>query len=569
MSESSQTTLFKILSRMRGDLGRAAEVLEGTAKNRVSSLTDTEIAVSGMSIDVVGIPAYVENPEEFEDYGLTEAGWYVFLKIESKDATPISASTIIEGADGYIATPGELYLSVAVRFDAAALSRIVVINWGTYEDAFTVKATDLAVRNLNVMVTYRVYPVDEFATWEYALTADTVFTAEHYYYTRNGEEYEPVPVSAYTIGDPIPAYYVQVPAYALTTDTVFASGTDYYTLDGDVYTLATVTEGEAIPVNTYYVATVTYARTEDTAFVEGTTYYTKSGATYVEAEVTAGDPVPAYYGHSKVTFAGMSRNVTYSLDTVVDCPSVFILPEIADDGYGAWFEFRFRHSGSFSSTLVPPSSDVKVASEHTQAETKGVNMVNLHYTTAGGAKVWRFMNTHSTFTASAPVLSKIEFRTLPTKTEYAVGEAIDGTGAVVVATYEDGSSKLVTPTYPATYDGAPSVTASYTEGEITALCTFDVTMPHLETLVFTTNPTKMSYVYGEAIDYTGAVLTATFANGASIDVTAQCTFSPAQGTIIEASGGETETMVVLTAYYTAGNESISESITAIATVPAS
>lgn len=140
--------------------------------------------------------------------------------------------------------------------------------------------------------------------------------------------------------------------YALTTDTTFAAGKNYYTLQDGVYTLAEVTEGAEVPADTYYV-------------------------------------------HSKVTFSGMARNITYQFDEIVDCPSEFVLPAIEDDGYGAWFEIRLRHSGSFSSTLVPVDSDVKIATEHTQAETVGFNMIDLHYMCIDGVKIWRFMNTHS------------------------------------------------------------------------------------------------------------------------------------------------------------------------------
>ena len=46
-------------------------------------------------------------------------------------------------------------------------------------------------------------------------------------------------------------------------------------------------------------------------------------------------------------------------------------------------------------TLTPPSADVKIATEHTQKETKGLNMIDLHYTSVNGVKLWRFLNTHS------------------------------------------------------------------------------------------------------------------------------------------------------------------------------
>ena len=73
----------------------------------------------------------------------------------------------------------------------------------------------------------------------------------------------------------------------------------------------------------------------------------------------------------------------------------FILPEIEDDTHGAWFEIRCRHAGSYSITLLPPEG-VKIATEHTQKEKAGVNMINLHYTVVDGVKIWRFMNTCST-----------------------------------------------------------------------------------------------------------------------------------------------------------------------------
>jgi len=77
----------------------------------------------------------------------------------------------------------------------------------------------------------------------------------------------------------------------------------------------------------------------------------------------------------------------------------FILPTVDNDTHGCWFEIRCRHNGSYSMTLTPPDDTVKIATEHTQAETKGLNMINLHYTNVCGVKLWRFMNTHSTIPA--------------------------------------------------------------------------------------------------------------------------------------------------------------------------
>lgn len=153
---------------------------------------------------------------------------------------------------------------------------------------------------------------------------------------------------------------------------------------------------------TFYVydaapyATWEYVLTTDTTFAADKKYYTYDGETYTLAEVTPGATIEpgTYYKHSKVIIQGLVRNVTYRLNEIVDCPMEFILPEIEDDCHGAWFEIRCRHAGEYSMSLIPPEG-VKIATEHTQKETAGMNMINLHYTVIDGVKLWRFMNTHS------------------------------------------------------------------------------------------------------------------------------------------------------------------------------
>lgn len=374
--------------------------LTGMAKNRIHSLNDVPLSF-GNVVEVAGIPVYVDNVANYPGYGITETGWYVFARIDAKDGTAVTAETTITGADGYIAIIGNRYVDVAVRFEVAALSRTVVIDWGAYTDEFVFRATDLAVRNLDYRVTFYVYDIAPYVTWEYALTTDTVFAAGKQYYTKDEND-------VYTLAQ------VETVAYVLTEDTVFQSGKTYYISDGEGgYTAATV-------------QTVAYVLTEDETFQDGKTYYTTDGTTYTAATVTTGEavtaetyyeattvpvtantyyeqttvPIPAdtYYNHSSVTFSGMKRNITYQCNEIIDCPQVYVLPEIEDDEHGCWFEIRLRHSGSFSSTLQVPEG-VKVATEHTQAETAGLNMVDLHYSNVGGVKLWRFLNTHSTIPA--------------------------------------------------------------------------------------------------------------------------------------------------------------------------
>lgn len=140
-----------------------------------------------------------------------------------------------------------------------------------------------------------------------------------------------------------------------------------------------------------------YALTEDTTFAEGKNYYTKDGDVYTLAEVTAGESVPAetYYNHSKAKFAGMARNVTYKLESLIDCPIEIELPEVDDDGHGAWYELQLRYSSTYSCTLIPPSADVKVGTTQTQSQTAGINVIDLQYTAIDGLQVWTLLNTHT------------------------------------------------------------------------------------------------------------------------------------------------------------------------------
>ena len=94
----------------------------------------------------------------------------------------------------------------------------------------------------------------------------------------------------------------------------------------------------------------------------------------------------------------MVPNVTYKLDDTVDCPIEIVLPEVADDGHGAWFEIQMRYSGSYSCTLVPPEG-VKIGTAQTQAQSAGINTIDLQYTVAGAVKMWTLLNTHSNIPA--------------------------------------------------------------------------------------------------------------------------------------------------------------------------
>ncbi len=345
----SQITKPVILNETGERIADALEQMAATAGQvRVTSLTSTPLRSGAEIVEAIGIPQYIEHPEEYSSLGLTEKGWYVFARIACPAGRHVTGETRVSGAAGSLIVVGSDHIDVAVRYDVAALAVAVVVTWGPDTETFVFKASDLAVRNLDYRTTYYIYDIEPFITWEWGLTADTTFSKEKQYYTKNGDEY--------TLAE------VQTVQYNLTADATFQTGKKYYTREGDVYTEATVTVGEAVTANTYYEA----------------------------SDV----PVPAdtYYNHTKLRFAGMTRNISYRLNTPIDCPIEIVLPEVPDDGYGCWFEIQVRALGGFSITPEVPEG-VQLASNTLAWTAKGIYYLDMHYANVAGLKLWRCVRT--------------------------------------------------------------------------------------------------------------------------------------------------------------------------------
>ena len=338
----------------------------------------TDLAVRNLDYRVT---FYVYDADEFATWEYTPASdesyegtTYYTVENGAYTAAPVIANNQIPEdtyyVHDYVLTADETFVSGTTYYTKSD---------STYSEAEVTEGAQ---------VTPSTYYVD---TW--ALTTDKTFAGTAYYKKQNGVYAK----AAVIAGDTVPTAYYEH-SYVLTDDDTFAEGKTYYLLQDGSYSAAEVTAGEDVPENTYYEDS--YTLTTDLVFVEGKTYYVKNSSAYSAAEVTAGEDVPdPSFVHNKVVIQGLVRNVTYRLNEIVDCPMEFILPEIEEDTHGAWFEIRCRHAGRYSMTLTPPSGDIKIASEHTQAETAGINMINLHYTVVDGVKIWRFMNTHSSIPA--------------------------------------------------------------------------------------------------------------------------------------------------------------------------
>lgn len=180
------------------------------AGNRVTALNGELIAQN--VVEVVGAPAYVSEDDlgDYSDYGIEEAGWYVFARVSASGDNAVGDDFEITGAAGY-KTPetGDDHIDVAVKFAVASVSKVVTINWGDATEKFIFRATDLAIRNLDYRVTYYLYDFSAYATFTFAAATGN-FASGKNYFVKDGDEYVPADPDDITVGSAIPAntYYV-------------------------------------------------------------------------------------------------------------------------------------------------------------------------------------------------------------------------------------------------------------------------------------------------------------------------------------------------------------------------
>jgi len=180
----------------------------------------------------------------------------------------------------------------------------------------------------------------------------------------------------------------------------------------------------------------------------------------------------------------------------------------------------------------------------------------------------------------------IHVTTMPTKTVYndANGINFDPSGIVITMTDAAGNTTNVTPfcTYDVdigddlrvSEDASPAswpVVVYYNVGNVTYATSFRVTVYYsesggsdsgggseggsgevttktLSSIAITTPPTKTVYAYDEQFSATGMVVTATYSDDTTADVTSSCTITPAAGTPILNIGTSPSTFTITASY---------------------
>ena len=141
----------------------------------------------------------------------------------------------------------------------------------------------------------------------------------------------------------------------------------------------------------------------------------------------------------------------------------------------------------------------------------------------------------------AVTLSSIAVTTMPNKTVFEVGDEFVTTGIVITATYSDNSTKNVTGSasfagYNMSEAGTQTITVTYVEDGVTQTTTYQITVNEpqvvppepavtLSSIAITSQPRKTEFVVGDILDTTGLVVTATYSDGTTKDVTSSVSFS--------------------------------------------
>lgn len=186
----------------------------------------------------------------------------------------------------------------------------------------------------------------------------------------------------------------------------------------------------------------------------------------------------------------------------------------------------------------------------------GIEHVQVDYTYDSVSR-----STSFTLNVSAIKIDSFEI-TPPSKLTYDEGEALDYTGLVATAIYNNGDTKNVTndctfePLEGSAADPEKTlVKVFYSEDGRSFTGSFDIEV--IEAPVFegitVTPPTYTSYWLGDETDYTGVVVTGEFSDGTTIDVTSESTFDPANGTTT------TMDMSVVNVYYTRNGSTYTDS----------
>ena len=140
---------------------------------------------------------------------------------------------------------------------------------------------------------------------------------------------------------------------------------------------------------------------------------------------------------------------------------------------------------------------------------------------------------------SFKTLESISITSLPSITEYAVGDTFSADGLVVKAKFSDDSYSNVTnyelSTPDMTTPGTKTITVTYTVNSLVKTATFDITVSEIEKVLdsidVTSQPTKTTYILNEEFSSEGLVVKAIYNIGSPVIITNYTLSTPDMTTV--------------------------------------
>ena len=280
-------------------------------------------------------------------------------------------------------------------------------------------------------------------------------------------------------------------ANGTATVTAMTSGGLDYTFNVLVHTLNSITLKQ-LPAKLTY----NYGEALNLAGMVVTAAYS-DGTSETVTDYTVSGYNPETYGAQTVKVTYLNKSATFSvevIDTRVKLTGIAVtkLPDKTAYEKGETFDpTGIIVTGTYSDGSTAPITGYAISAMNALKTGKQTLTVTYSDPVSGQTFTAQF---DVTVGVSAPTLTSIAVRTMPTKTVYAVGESFDQSGLTLTATFSDGSTQTITNGFTCTgfnaaTAGTKTITVTYNGKTTTFTVTVNPPHEHVYTSTVTKEPT--------------------------------------------------------------------------------
>ena len=250
--------------------------------------------------------------------------------------------------------------------------------------------------------------------------------------------------------------------------------------------------------------------------------FSNSTTRNVSLSITCTPPDMTTVGEKNVTvhFGGQSAQYKITVSEIIPTAlNISVLPTKVEYYIGESFTTNgIAISASFNNgTRKDVTNSVTYSAPDMTSE--GIKEVTVSY---------NGVTTSFVINVKSATLTEIKVTKMPDKLDYYTGETFSSNGMTVMATYSDGASKDVSSeavcSQPDMSTAGKKAVEVYFAGQ-SADIYINVTEAVATGLTITQYPTKLTYFVGDTFDPSGIIVTATFNDGSSRDVTNSVSYS--------------------------------------------